>query len=133
MIKDASDSELQQAFQSHLNETELHVERLEQMIGELDGDVDDKKDLIIVALIGSAENIVSESKAGPLRDAGLLATAQKIEHYEIASYGSARNWAKTLGLTQHVQLLQQTLVEEKRADELLTSISERANATAAAA
>jgi ferritin-like metal-binding protein YciE len=61
------------------------------MIGDLNEDVDDKKDAIIVALIGSAENIVSESDARPLRDAGLLATAQKIEHYEIASYGSARD------------------------------------------
>jgi ferritin-like metal-binding protein YciE len=84
------------------------------------------------SLIGSAENIVSESDAGPLRDAGLLATAQKIEHYEIASYGSARDWAKTLGLTQHAQLLQETLNEEKHADELLNTISEHANTTAAA-
>ena len=133
MIEHASDSQLQQAFQSHLNETQIHVERLERMIGELDAEVDDKKDAVILALIGSAENIVSESDAGPLRDAGLLATAQKIEHYEIASYGSARDWAETLGLTQHVQLLQETLNEEKHADELLTTISERANATAAAA
>jgi ferritin-like metal-binding protein YciE len=133
MIKHASDSQLQQAFQSHLNETQFHVERLKQMIGELDPEVDDKKDAIIFALIGSAENIVSESDAGPLRDAGLLATAQKIEHYEIASYGSARDWAKTLGLTQHAQLLQETLNEEKHADELLNTISERANTTAAAA
>ena len=71
--------------------TEGHVERLKQMIGDLNEHVDDKKDAIIVALIGSAENIVSESDARPLRDARLLATAQKIEHYEIASYGSARD------------------------------------------
>jgi ferritin-like metal-binding protein YciE len=133
MIKHASDSQLQQAFQSHLDETQIHVERLKQMIGELDVEVDDKKDAIIIALIGSAENIVSESDAGPLRDAGLLATAQKIEHYEIASYGSARDWARTLGLTQHVQFLQETLNEEKHADELLNTISEHANTTAAAA
>ena len=133
MIKHASDSRLQQAFQSHLQETEVHAERLKQMIGELDGEVDDKKDPIVVALIGSAENIVSESKAGPIRDAGLLATAQKIEHYEIASYGSARDWAKTLGLRQHVQLLEQTLGEEKHADELLSSIAESENTAAAAA
>jgi ferritin-like metal-binding protein YciE len=133
MIKHASDSQLQQAFQSHLNETQFHVERLKQMIGELDPEVDDKKDAIIIALIGSAENIVSESDPGPLRDAGLLATAQKIEHYEIASYGSARDWAKTLALTRHAQLLQETLNEEKHADELLNTISERANTTTAAA
>jgi ferritin-like metal-binding protein YciE len=104
------------------------------MLGELNaGDVDDKKDPITTALLGSGENIVSESDEGPVRDAGLIASAQKVEHYEIASYGSARDWAKLLGLTQHAELLQRTLDEEKHADELLTSISQRANTTAAAA
>jgi Domain of unknown function (DUF892) len=86
MIEHSSDQQLKQAFQSHLQETEVHVTRLEELIGEVnEGDVDDKKDAIATALIGSGENIVSESDDGPLRDAGLLATAQKIEHYEIAS------------------------------------------------
>jgi ferritin-like metal-binding protein YciE len=90
MIEHASDQQLRQAFQSHLQETEVHVSRLNQLIAEVnEGDVDDKKDPIITALIGSGENIVSESDEGPVRDAGLIATAQKIEHYEIASYGSA--------------------------------------------
>jgi ferritin-like metal-binding protein YciE len=134
MIEHATDPQLQQAFQSHLQETEVHAQRLEKMIAEVNaGDVDDKKDPIIAALIGSGENIVSESDEGPVRDAGLLASAQKVEHYEIASYGSARDWAKILGLTQHAELLQRTLNEEKHADELLTSISQRANTTAAAA
>ncbi len=133
MIKHASDEQLKQAFQSHLQETEVHVRRLGELIAEVnDGDVDDKKDLIITALVGSGENIVSESDAGPVRDAGLLATGQKIEHYEIASYGSARDWAKILNLRRHADLLQKTLDEEKHADELLSSISQRANAVAAA-
>jgi ferritin-like metal-binding protein YciE len=75
---------------------------------------------------------VSESEQGPIRDAGLIATAQKIEHYEIASYGSTRDWAQTLGFETHADLLQKTLNEEKHADELLTTISQRANQTAAA-
>jgi len=134
MIEHSSDQQLRQAFQSHLQETEVHVTRLEQLIGEVNqGDVDDKKDPIITALIGSGENIVSESDEGPVRDAGLLASAQKIEHYEIASYGSARDWAKILGLTNHVDLLQKTLNEEKHADELLTTISQRTNTSAAVA
>jgi ferritin-like metal-binding protein YciE len=134
MIEHASDQQLKQAFQSHLQETETHVNRLEQIIGEVnDGEVSDKKDPIITALIGSGENIVKESDAGPVRDAGLLASAQKIEHYEIASYGSAHNWATLLGLPKHAELLQQTLEEEKHADELLSTISSRANTTAAAA
>ncbi|HEX4770145.1 MAG TPA: DUF892 family protein [Bryobacteraceae bacterium] len=134
MIEHATDTQLKQAFQSHLQETEVHVTRLQQAIAEVnDGDVDDKKDPIITALIGSGENIVSESEEGPVRDAGLIATAQKIEHYEIASYGSARDWAQMLGLNRQAQLLQQTLNEEKHADELLTTISQRANQSAATA
>ena len=134
MIKNASDTQLKQAFQSHRQETEIHVQRLESLVAELnDGDADDKKDTIITALIASGDNIVSESDEGPVRDAGLLATAQKVEHYEIASYGSARDWANVLGLTKHASLLQKTLDEEKHADELLTSISQRANEEARAA
>jgi ferritin-like metal-binding protein YciE len=134
MIEHASDQQLKQAFQSHLQETEVHVSRLNEMIAQVNqGDVDDKKDPIVTALIGSGENIVSESDEGPIRDAGLIATAQKIEHYEIASYGSARDWAQILNLGNHAQLLQKTLDEEKHADELLTTISQRANKSAAVA
>ncbi len=133
MISHATDQRLKQAFQSHLQETQLQVTRLQELIPDVnDGDVDDKKDPIMTALIGSGENIVSESEEGPVRDAGLLATAQKIEHYEIASYGSARDWAKMLGLTRHAEQLQKTLDEEKHADELLSTISQSTNTTAAA-
>ena len=89
-IEHAEDEQLKQAFQSHQQETRVQVERLEQLIAEMDSDVDDKKDLITTALISSGVNIVRESSEGPVRDAGLLAAAQKIEHYEIASYGAAR-------------------------------------------
>ncbi len=134
MIEHSSDPQLKQAFQSHLQETEQHVMRLEEMVSDVnDGDVDDKKDAIAAALIGSGDNIVSESQEGPLRDAGLLATAQKVEHYEIASYGTARNWALMLGLNRHAELLQKTLNEEKHADELLTGISDREISAAIAA
>jgi ferritin-like metal-binding protein YciE len=133
-IEHATDQQLKQAFQSHLQETEAHVNRLSEIIGDSNnGDVDDKKDAIITALIASGENIVKESDAGPVRDAALLATAQKVEHYEIASYGAARDWAKLLGLSTHAEILQKTLDEEKHADELLSTISARANYTAAAA
>ena len=133
MIAHASDEQLKQAFQSHLQETQVHVSRLEELIPEVnDGSADDKKDPIITALIGSGENIVSESDEGPVRDAGLIATAQKVEHYEMASYGSARDWARILGLNRHAEVLQKTLDEEKHADQLLTNISQRTNTTAAA-
>ena len=133
MIEHAQDTQLKQAFQSHKQETEIQAERLEVLIKELTGSDDDKKDPIMTALIGSGENIVSESTEGPVRDAGLLGTAQKIEHYEIASYGTARSWAETLGLASHVTALQKSLDEEKHADHLLSTISDRANAEAAAA
>ena len=133
MTKHAADEQLQQAFQSHRQESQLHAQRLEQMLGDLDGNADDKKCAVTAALVASAENIVKESEAGPVRDAGLLASAQKVEHFEMASYGSARDWARLLSLPQHAELLQKTLDEEKHADHLLNTIAERANHTAAAA
>lgn len=133
MISHAQDSELKQAFETHQQESEVQADRLRQLLSEVTGDDDDKKDPIITALIGSGVNIVRESSEGPVRDAGLIATAQKIEHYEIASYGSARDWAQHLGLGNHVQLLEQTLQEEKRTDALLTQIAQRENSEAAIA
>ena len=133
MIDHADDQQLKDAFQSHLQETEVHVQRLEQMLGELTDDVDDKKDPILTAIVGSGENITKETEVGPVRDAGLIATAQKVEHYEIASYGTARDWAMQLGLTEHANMHQKTLDEEKHADKLLTTISQRANPEAASA
>lgn len=133
MISHSSDEQLKQAFQSHLQETEVQANRLERLIAEVnEGDVDDKKDPIITALIGAGENITSESEKGAVRDAGLIASAQKIEHYEIASYGAARDWANLLGLTQHATTLEQSLEEEKHADQLLNTIAQRMNQTAAA-
>jgi ferritin-like metal-binding protein YciE len=133
MIEHAQDSQLIQAFKTHQEETRTQAQRLEQILSELQGgEADDKKDPIITALIGSGTNIVRESSEGPVRDAGLIATAQKIEHYEIASYGSARDWARILGYDRHAQLLEQTLNEEKKTDQLLTQISSQENRAAAA-
>jgi ferritin-like metal-binding protein YciE len=130
MIENAQEAQLQQAFQSHLQETRNHAARLERLLGDLIHDASDKKDPILAAIVGSGENITKETDPGAVRDAGLIATAQKVEHYEIASYGSARDWAEQLGLTEHAQILQETLNEEKHADKLLTEISHTANATA---
>lgn len=132
MIAKAQDEQLKQAFQSHQQETRVQAERLETILKELIGKVDDKKDPIITALIGSGANIVRESSEGPVRDAGLLATAQKIEHYEMASYGAAMAWAQTLGLSAHAALLEKSLNEEKHADALLSTIAARENVTAGA-
>lgn len=91
--------------------TEFVIESLGENVGV--NKADDRKDSITTALVSSGANIVRESSEGPVWDAGLVATAQKIEHYEIASYGAAREWAKTLGLSKHVELLQTSLDEEK--------------------
>jgi ferritin-like metal-binding protein YciE len=133
MIEHANDSRLKQAFESHLEETQLHVTRLENLIGDVRDKVDDKTDPILAAIAGSGKNITKETDSGPIRDAGLIATAQKIEHYEIASYGSARDWATQLGLTEHAEMLQKTLDEEKHADHVLSQISHGTNAAASVA
>ena len=131
MIEHAQESQLRQAFQSHLQETRNHVTRLQRLLGDLINDPSDKKDPILAAIVSSGENITKETDPGAVRDAGLIASAQKVEHYEIASYGSARDWAEQLGLSEHAQILQETLNEEKRADKMLTEIAHTANATAA--
>lgn len=134
MIEHAQDQQLIQAFKMHQEQTRTQAQRLEQILNELqDGGADDKKDPIITAIIGSGVNIVRESKEGPIRDAGLIATAQKVEHYEIASYGSARDWARILGYDSHARLLEQTLEEEKQTDQILTNLSRQENRAAATA
>jgi ferritin-like metal-binding protein YciE len=127
MIDGASDEQLKDAFQSHMQETEVQAERLSRILNELNGEADDKKCAITAAMIAAGANIISESEAGPVRDAGLIASAQKIEHMEIASYGSARDWALLLGYQEHATLLQKTLDEEKHANDLLGTIADRAN------
>lgn len=130
MIEHADDPQLRQAFQSHLQQTQVHATRLQQLIADFTNDVDDKKDPILAAIVGSGENITKESDPGAVRDAGLIATAQKVEHYEIASYGTARDWAEQLRLPEHAAILDQTLQEEKHADKLLTEIAHTANPVA---
>ena len=132
MIDAAEDPQVKGAFQSHMQETAVQSERLQQMIADLNGGVDDKKCAVTAALIAAGANIISESEAGPVRDAGLIASAQKIEHFEIASYGAAADWASRLGYTQHATLLEKTLAEEKHANELLNAIAQRANQEAVA-
>jgi ferritin-like metal-binding protein YciE len=130
MIDAATDPQLKDAFTSHLQETQVHAQRIEQILSELTGETDEKKCAVTSALISAGENIVKESDAGVVRDAGLIAGAQKIEHFEMASYGTARDWALLLGYREQAALLQKTLEEEKHADHLLNSIAQRANQAA---
>jgi ferritin-like metal-binding protein YciE len=124
MIKKASSPELVEALESHLNETEEQVKRVEQVFSVLGKDAKTKKCEAMDGLISEADTIISESEEGVMRDAGIISAAQKIEHYEIASYGTLRTFAQTLGLDEAVTLLERTLDEEKAADEKLTEVAE---------
>lgn len=126
MIQKATDPELKQAFQTHLKETQTHVSRLEQILSER-GKVDAIKCKSTAALISGAEDLISDAKDDSVRDAVLIASAQRIEHFEIASYGTVRNWARILGENRHAQVLDQTVKEEGNADHILTSIADRVN------
>lgn len=130
MIDEAQEPRLKQAFQSHLQETEAHATRLEELIRNLEREVDAKKDAVLSELVSSGESTVKETNPGAIRDTALIASAQKIEHYEIAAYGTVRDWAGQLGLTQHASVLQKTLDEEKHADRLLTEIAHGTNVSA---
>lgn len=127
MIEKASDPELKQAFQTHLKETQNHVTRLEQILSERGGKVDAIKCKSTAALISGAEDLIKDAKDESVRDAVLIAGAQRIEHFEIASYGTVRNWARILGENRQAQLLDQTVKEEGNADHILTSIADRVN------
>jgi ferritin-like metal-binding protein YciE len=117
MIEKATDPELKQAFQTHLKET----------LSERGGKVDSIKCKSTAALISGAEDLVKDAKDESVRDAVLIAGAQRIEHFEIASYGTVRNWARILGENRQAQLLDQTVKEEGNADHILTSIANRVN------
>ncbi len=131
MIDGATDMQLKKALQTHLRETEKHRERLDGILEDLAGDNDDKKCSVTSALISAGEKTIKVAKDDAVRDAGIIAAAQKVEHFEIASYGSARDWAQLLGETEHAALLQKTLDEEKHADQVLTAVSHQRNPEAA--
>jgi ferritin-like metal-binding protein YciE len=124
-MADASTSlALRQAFESHLLETEGHVSRLENVFRTLGQDPKGKTCDAMKGLISEGEDVVSDIDQSPLRDAGLIAAANRVEHYEIAAYGSARTFADILGLSEAAALLEQTLQEEKKADQKLTQLAE---------
>lgn len=126
MAKKATSEDLVDALENHLEETEGHVQRCEQIFEMLGKPAQAKKCEAMDGLITEAEDIMSESDEGVMRDAGIISAAQKVEHYEIATYGTLRTFAKTLGLNEIADLLEETLNEEKNADETLTSVAESA-------
>jgi ferritin-like metal-binding protein YciE len=123
MIKAATNPELQQAFADHLEQTRGHVARLVQICEELGVSPKGKKCSGMEGIIEDGSDMMGEDADPSVLDAGLAAAAQHVEHYEIAGYGSVRTWAEQLGYDEHVTLLQQTLDEEKTADELLSKLA----------
>jgi ferritin-like metal-binding protein YciE len=124
MAKAATSERLKEAFERHLEETETHVERLEQAFESLGEPVKGKKCQAMEGLIEEGKEVMEEHSESPMLDAALICAAQKIEHYEIASYGTICTWADLLGLDEVSDLLKETLDEEKTTDETLTEIAE---------
>ena len=125
MAKAATHRELQDAFETHRQQTETHVDRLERIFEELGRSPHGKLCRGVQGIIEEGAELIKEDPDAGLLDAGLLAEAQSVEHYEMASYGSARTWAEQLGYADQAGLLQQTLDEERQTDELLTTLAEQ--------
>jgi ferritin-like metal-binding protein YciE len=123
MAKAAQSDELRAVFEKHHRETEGHVSRLEKVFALIEEPARGKRCDAIEGLIEEGEEIIREFKGSPILDAGLLASAQAVEHYEISRYGTVKAWAEKLGMQQAVRLLDQTLTEQKSADEALTGLA----------
>jgi ferritin-like metal-binding protein YciE len=126
MAKAAQNEELRAAFQKHREETEGQVKRLEQVFAIIDKKPQGKTCAAIVGITEEGAEIMQEYKGSPALDAGLLAAAQAVEHYEISRYGTLRTWAEELGLEDAAGLLEETLDEEEATDRALTKIAETA-------
>jgi ferritin-like metal-binding protein YciE len=125
LAKEAKDNGLKKAFTDHLKETEGHVERLEKVFEMIDKPAKGKKCDAILGIIEEGKEVIEKVDDDQVLDAGLIASGQAAEHYEIARYGTLVAWAKLVGKPQVARLLHQTLEEEKHADELLTQIADR--------
>jgi ferritin-like metal-binding protein YciE len=124
MAEAATNKKLATAFRQHLKQTETHVTRLEKVFGILGEDPKRKKCKAMAGLTAEGAEIIKEDADGDVRDAALIAAAQKVEHYEIAGYGTLRTWAQLLGHEDAVKLLQTTLDEEGDTDKKLTALAE---------
>ena len=124
MAEAANNAELKAAFAAHLQETQGHVKRIEQIFSSLDDTPGGENCKGMKGLIEEGDEIIKRRGKAEIKDAALIAAAQRVEHYEIAGYGVARTFAQQLGYTEAADLLQQTLDEEGEADKKLTSIAE---------
>ncbi len=130
MAKAASSKELKAGFEKHLKQTEGHVDRLEQIFEELGASPKGKKCKAMEGLVEEGAEVIDEDAEPEVKDAALIAAAQRVEHYEIAGYGCVRTYAKILGNTEAAKLLQQTLDEEADTDKALTKLAEGINVEA---
>jgi ferritin-like metal-binding protein YciE len=124
MARAAASDELRDAFEDHLEQTEYHVERLERIFEALGEKATGKKCAAMTGLIKEGNDLVGATSETAVRDAGLIAAAQKVEHYEISGYGSARTHAAILGNDKAASLLDETRLEEKEADERLNALAQ---------
>lgn len=124
MAKNATAPELVKALETHLKETEKQVEKVEKVFELLDKKAVAKKCEAMAGLIKEGEEIMKDTEKGPQRDAGIISAGQKVEHYEIASYGTLRTFAQTLGLDEAAEILEEILEEEKNADSTLTEVAQ---------
>jgi ferritin-like metal-binding protein YciE len=130
MAKAAASDDLRTAFEEHLKETERQVERLETIFQELEASPKGKKCKAMAGLIEEGKEMIDADGEDAVKDAALIAAAQRVEHYEIAGYGTVRTFARILGMDEAANLLQATLDEEAAADEKLTSLAQNINADA---
>ena len=130
MAKASSNAELRQGFEEHLRQTSEHVSRLEQIFETLGEKATGKKCLGMEGLVKEGAETMSEDYEDAVKDAAIIGAAQRVEHYEIAGYGTVRAFAELLGENEHVSLLEQTLEEEKETDEKLTQLAEQINSQA---
>jgi len=130
MAKAASNDQLREAFEEHLRETSEQVSRLEQIFEMLGEKPTGKKCLGMEGLVKEAAETMRESYDDPVMDAALIGAAQRVEHYEIAGYGTVKEFAQLLGEEDHLSLLEETLNEEKQADEKLTQLAQEINSQA---
>jgi len=124
LAKKATNEQLREAIEQHLQETEGHVERLERVFQQLGMPAKGRKCEGMQHLIDEGTTRIGDADEDATRDAVMIASAQKVEHYEIATYGTLRTWANLLGHTEAASLLEETLEEEKQADQKLTQVAE---------
>ncbi len=130
MAKASSSAELRQAFEEHLRQTSEQVSRLEQIFEMLGEKATGKKCLGMEGLVKEGSETMQEEYGDAVKDAAIIGAAQRVEHYEIAGYGTVRAFAELLGENEHISLIEETLDEEKQADEKLTQLAEQINSEA---